>query len=289
MDLARPHGLAVRTPAFHAGDRRFESGWGYSRAPWKSDGFAWRVRASSGVPVRVRGHFRPFRGRDRIGDRLHQTRRRVTASSPRISALSLVAIGSAHDLRVDRQGHGRISVSDLCLDVGKVVAGGDHVRDVGAPERVWCDVGADRRSDPVLLGSDSLETPPARSPGGGRCPCSGGCRCAWGRPARYRAPAVGARRSWSARRGSRGCMSTCRMPAGVFAAREGSTRRLRRAAPRAHAGDRAPPRIAGAIPARSSTRPSSRRRACRWTFLVDAASSVGLRRRRPSSASQSRV
>src|ERR1035441_8961443 len=26
----RPHGLAVRTPAFHAGDRRFESGWGYS-------------------------------------------------------------------------------------------------------------------------------------------------------------------------------------------------------------------------------------------------------------------
>ncbi len=27
----RPHGLAVRTPAFHAGDRRFESGWGYSR------------------------------------------------------------------------------------------------------------------------------------------------------------------------------------------------------------------------------------------------------------------
>ena len=25
----RPHGLAVRTPAFHAGDRRFESGWGY--------------------------------------------------------------------------------------------------------------------------------------------------------------------------------------------------------------------------------------------------------------------
>jgi hypothetical protein len=25
-----PHGLAVRTPAFHAGDRRFESGWGYS-------------------------------------------------------------------------------------------------------------------------------------------------------------------------------------------------------------------------------------------------------------------
>src|ERR1035441_1652752 len=27
----RPHGLAVRTPAFHAGDRRFESGWGYCR------------------------------------------------------------------------------------------------------------------------------------------------------------------------------------------------------------------------------------------------------------------
>ena len=26
---ARPHGLAVRTPAFHAGDHRFESGWGY--------------------------------------------------------------------------------------------------------------------------------------------------------------------------------------------------------------------------------------------------------------------
>ena len=26
---ARPHGLAVRTPAFHAGNRRFESGWGY--------------------------------------------------------------------------------------------------------------------------------------------------------------------------------------------------------------------------------------------------------------------
>ena len=25
----RPHGLAVRTPAFHAGDHRFESGWGY--------------------------------------------------------------------------------------------------------------------------------------------------------------------------------------------------------------------------------------------------------------------
>src|ERR1700733_11705189 len=29
--LPGPHGLAVRTPAFHAGDRRFESGWGYSR------------------------------------------------------------------------------------------------------------------------------------------------------------------------------------------------------------------------------------------------------------------
>ena len=25
----RPHGLVVRTPAFHAGDRRFEPGWGY--------------------------------------------------------------------------------------------------------------------------------------------------------------------------------------------------------------------------------------------------------------------
>ncbi len=36
MIPARPHGLAVRTPAFHAGNRRFESGWGYCRNAWKS-------------------------------------------------------------------------------------------------------------------------------------------------------------------------------------------------------------------------------------------------------------
>ena len=29
ISALRPHGLAVRTPAFHAGDHRFESGWGY--------------------------------------------------------------------------------------------------------------------------------------------------------------------------------------------------------------------------------------------------------------------
>jgi hypothetical protein len=45
--LPSPHGLAVRTPAFHAGDRRFESGWGYYRLSlvgrgfWGSSRLAW--------------------------------------------------------------------------------------------------------------------------------------------------------------------------------------------------------------------------------------------------------
>jgi hypothetical protein len=39
----RPHGLAVRTPAFHAGDRRFESGWGYLQTPCKRIGLVWRA------------------------------------------------------------------------------------------------------------------------------------------------------------------------------------------------------------------------------------------------------
>ena len=58
---ARPHGLAVRTPAFHAGDRRFESGWGYlSSIPRRVDR-ALRVRGCLGEPAdrRVAPRLRP--------------------------------------------------------------------------------------------------------------------------------------------------------------------------------------------------------------------------------------
>ncbi len=47
---------------------------------------------------------------------------------------------------------GTVPRGDLRLDVGEVIAGGDHVRDVGATEGVWGDVGADR--GPVLRRSD---------------------------------------------------------------------------------------------------------------------------------------
>lgn len=82
----------------------------------------------------------------------------MTPSSPRISALSWSrsARRITCALRADRQGHGRIGVADLCLDLRKVVAGGDHVRDVGPSERVWSHVRAKRRS--ALSGSDLVRS-----------------------------------------------------------------------------------------------------------------------------------
>ena len=48
QSIPRPHGLAVRTPAFHAGDRGFESRWGYAAGagdavlPVGGDAAAWK-------------------------------------------------------------------------------------------------------------------------------------------------------------------------------------------------------------------------------------------------------
>src|SRR5436190_12214133 len=49
---ARPHGLVVRTPAFHAGDHRFESGWGYSLNALRWWGFGgWSSRLGAAADV----------------------------------------------------------------------------------------------------------------------------------------------------------------------------------------------------------------------------------------------
>jgi hypothetical protein len=39
----------------------------------------------------------------------------------------LVAVATGHDMGVDRERRGRIEVSDLGLDIGKVVSGGQEV------------------------------------------------------------------------------------------------------------------------------------------------------------------
>ena len=89
---ARPHGLAVRTPAFHAGNHRFESGWGYSLnrmrrgrprsrlGPWTLPSACWSVpnsletwRAGEGMrrpaPSPCRRAPRCIRGGDRARPR----------------------------------------------------------------------------------------------------------------------------------------------------------------------------------------------------------------------------
>jgi hypothetical protein len=62
-----PHGLAVRTPAFHAGDRRFESGWGYSRIPvttaFPMVAVALRGRGPAPMEAVVHGNARTCAGR----------------------------------------------------------------------------------------------------------------------------------------------------------------------------------------------------------------------------------
>ena len=70
ISLARPHGLAVRTPAFHAGDHRFESGWGYCgnrlrAGDFQSSGRAGRgpLVAESGPNVTVAGMIDIFNGK----------------------------------------------------------------------------------------------------------------------------------------------------------------------------------------------------------------------------------
>ena len=143
MDLAGPHGLAVRTPAFHAGDHRFESGWGYSQTPWKSRSFARRAVCVIRLRAGSRGRFGPFR---RCDSRVYIRGEGHDAEQPADLGPEPVSVGSPHDMGVDGEGDSRINVSHLCLDIGKVVAGGDHVRDVGAAEGVGGDMRADRRS-----------------------------------------------------------------------------------------------------------------------------------------------
>ncbi len=67
-----PHGLAVRTPAFHAGDRRFEPGWGYFILACKSITFDAATSSLCRQPV-FRATVRatvgsPFRTRNRLSD-----------------------------------------------------------------------------------------------------------------------------------------------------------------------------------------------------------------------------
>src|SRR6202042_1794611 len=59
-----PHGLAVRTPAFHAGDRRFESGWGYSQAPLEIGRFVVPLAPPAGLIVESAYVHRSSRGND---------------------------------------------------------------------------------------------------------------------------------------------------------------------------------------------------------------------------------
>ena len=59
-DPTCPHGLAVRTPAFHAGDRRFDSGWGYLLFRLEMGVFSPVSVAISGKPWSRFAAFVPF-------------------------------------------------------------------------------------------------------------------------------------------------------------------------------------------------------------------------------------
>ncbi len=71
----------------------------------------------------------------------------------------LLAVPSAHDLRVDAERDGRVRVADLRLAVWKVVSGGDHVGDVGSTEGVWGHVRTDW--GPHFVAQACGQTPPA--------------------------------------------------------------------------------------------------------------------------------